>query len=735
MNSPLSGWAVNRIRAFQRSVYLTLILCCVCLSYSEWDYLPEVSAFAGAVILMMIVAYRLDGRAKHLSLKSANFVGAGIFVLAIVWLGYHFNQPQSLMNTLPWPAGGLPFIAPLLILLMPAKLFRPKHNGDWWTLYGISLAGVGLAMSLAEDGIFIILVLLYALVAVWSLTLFYFHRFEENPSISQGAQFSNTIRVMGLASVVALPVFFLTPRTEGVPWNLLNSNFETGLAPSGEPDLSRTGQLKPSKEEAFVVTAYTKAGKPILNLPLNMRFRGPSYTDYLSPRGRWQRGDPFGTPLMSPVDVCLSQSTERPEVPDIGPDAFFLDFQLFNRMPVFADPVMFKPNEQSPIAVPLPGESRIGRGRVAYARQLGDSSFAILASEFRFFRGYVQVTRTRAEPTSFALASNEPRLISRYLTTPPRGLVEYSRRLLDRLIEDGTLPSGVRDRASNNGPNHEDHALIASAFSDFLSGNSFTYTLDLRREDRNIDPIEDFLVNTHSGHCERFASALVLLLRGIGIPAQLVTGYRGCESMGGGQYRVRQEHAHAWAEVLLSKPDTPEWYWQGYDPTPATSASEIDESGGLLATSTKQGQKFFTDYVINLNPDSQARLHARISEFVEEYWRWLAAGLIGIIAFAVFLRRLFRRNRIVATDDGSIVWFCSLMNVLHRRGLEQVRCETPREFAIRARAWLKSEPDMAKWSELPMKAAILLYSIRFAEASVSEAEISSMKRSIQEMSS
>ena len=41
----------------------------------------------------------------------------------------------------------------------------------------------------------------------------------------------------------------------------------------------------------------------------------------------------------------------------------------------------------------------------------------------------------------------------------------------------------------------------------------FSYTLQMDVNDRQLDPVEDFLVNRKKGHCEYFASALALLLR------------------------------------------------------------------------------------------------------------------------------------------------------------------------------------------------------------------------------
>lgn len=78
-------------------------------------------------------------------------------------------------------------------------------------------------------------------------------------------------------------------------------------------------------------------------------------------------------------------------------------------------------------------------------------------------------------------------------------------------------------------------------------------------------PLETFLFETRRGHCEYFASSMVLLLRAVGIPARLVTGFYGAEwSAWEGAWVVRQSNAHAWVEAWLGDGEG----WAVYDPTP-----------------------------------------------------------------------------------------------------------------------------------------------------------------------
>lgn len=79
----------------------------------------------------------------------------------------------------------------------------------------------------------------------------------------------------------------------------------------------------------------------------------------------------------------------------------------------------------------------------------------------------------------------------------------------------------------------------------------------------SADPTVFFIEEAEGGHCELFASAYVLLLRSLGIPARVVTGYVLSEDdAGAGVSRARKADAHAWAEVYL------DGQYQPADPTP-----------------------------------------------------------------------------------------------------------------------------------------------------------------------
>jgi len=86
-------------------------------------------------------------------------------------------------------------------------------------------------------------------------------------------------------------------------------------------------------------------------------------------------------------------------------------------------------------------------------------------------------------------------------------------------------------------------------------------------------PVEAFLLEETAGHCEYFASGMVVLVRSIGIPARLVNGFAGgSENSIGGFVELTRSDAHAWVEVHFARAG-----WVRYDPTPVDARLRADE--------------------------------------------------------------------------------------------------------------------------------------------------------------
>lgn len=100
--------------------------------------------------------------------------------------------------------------------------------------------------------------------------------------------------------------------------------------------------------------------------------------------------------------------------------------------------------------------------------------------------------------------------------------------------------------------------------------NHFVYTLKPGVLGKNR--IDEFLFKSRQGFCEHYASSFVMLMRYVGIPARVVTGYQGGQlAPDGKSWEVRQLDAHAWAEVWIDQ------RWQRFDPTAMVAPQRNDD--------------------------------------------------------------------------------------------------------------------------------------------------------------
>ncbi|MBY4676293.1 transglutaminase TgpA family protein [Marinobacterium arenosum] len=115
-----------------------------------------------------------------------------------------------------------------------------------------------------------------------------------------------------------------------------------------------------------------------------------------------------------------------------------------------------------------------------------------------------------------------------------------------------------------------------------LYHDRFSYTL--RPPPLPGESVDQFLFDTRQGFCGHFASATAVLLRAVGIPARLVSGYQGGEwNPYEGYLTVRQYDAHAWLEAWL-----PPAGWVMVDPTAAVAPERVERSAEQLFARDEQ---------------------------------------------------------------------------------------------------------------------------------------------------
>jgi protein-glutamine gamma-glutamyltransferase len=135
-------------------------------------------------------------------------------------------------------------------------------------------------------------------------------------------------------------------------------------------------------------------------------------------------------------------------------------------------------------------------------------------------------------------------------------------------------------------------AALVQAVMERLRTGGYSYTLEPGVYGRNT--ADEFWFDRKEGFCEHFASAFVILMRALDVPARIVTGYQGGEQNSvDGFWVVRQSDAHAWAEV---------WHegrgWVRVDPTSAVAPGR---TGAFQRLAAPRG--FVAQTLGNLSPD------------------------------------------------------------------------------------------------------------------------------------
>lgn len=266
--------------------------------------------------------------------------------------------------------------------------------------------------------------------------------------------------------------------------------------------------------------------------------------------------------------------------------------------------------------------------------------------------------------------------------------------------------------------------------------SSYSYTLELPKR-TPPDAIAHFLFERKKGHCEYFASAMALMLRTIGIPARLATGFQsGTYNPLTGWYLVRGTDAHAWVEAYFAG-----FGWVTFDPTPPNPNAPGDTLIGRLRLYLDAMEIAWQDWVVTYDLERQVFLADRLGRSTRSFsikwiegWEsagesmkkaartWLpgAAAVVvglGLLAAALWafgpgLLRWWRERRKVqqvrrgeAQASDATILYERMLALLHRQGIQKPAWMTPNEF-------VEALPDTAP-RELVAEATMAYQEMRF----------------------
>jgi protein-glutamine gamma-glutamyltransferase len=262
-------------------------------------------------------------------------------------------------------------------------------------------------------------------------------------------------------------------------------------------------------------------------------------------------------------------------------------------------------------------------------------------------------------------------------------------------------------------------ARTLQAVQGFFQGQ-FTYTTWLGPEKRpgtNTTPVGQFLLNSRSGHCEYFATATVLLLRRLGIPARYAVGYAVHETARHG-YVVRDRDAHAWCLVWDPEART----WMDFDTTPASWMAEESKRANFMQQISDLWS--WTELQI-------ARFRWGREEW-RRYFLWTLVPVLTLLLYQILFRRGRKRHRRKpsAADAARMSWpgldseFYQLEKQLAVRGVTRQSSEPLSDWLARALA----EPALNDLRTPLQELLQLHYRYRFDPHGLDEAERQMLER-------
>jgi hypothetical protein len=175
-------------------------------------------------------------------------------------------------------------------------------------------------------------------------------------------------------------------------------------------------------------------------------------------------------------------------------------------------------------------------------------------------------------------------------------------------------------------------------------------------------PLEWFLFKGRIGYCQQFSGAMALMLRMVGIPARIATGFApGTPQPGSpGVYKVRDLDAHSWVEVYF-----PTIGWVTFDPTPAVapaSSQGDDTTVGAVGpgrTPRGIGQSQEHDPVSGLGSAGVVKS----SDSTLSWWM-VPAGIAALVLLALLgwrLQRALTHRSHLRADERALEDLCSAM--------------------------------------------------------------------------
>lgn len=556
--------------------------------------------------IALLLSWRSDAPGSRLQIEQATANWLAMGFLPFIYLDFKY-----LSGT---------FVGPLIhfaLFISIFNLFKRKETRDWVFLYLIALSEVLFAAVLTIDITFIVMLSIFLLLTLATLEAFEIRRSstdalsprDERVTSKSGQQIQKsratylitvTLVMALLIGVIATPIFLLIPRLNtGVFASQMGTNMVSITGFSDEVEIGEVGSIKKSSEVVMRVKVRTVTE----NAPVSAyKWRGVTLSKYRD--GRWTEPRTTRRVMTKNSDGYYRVGQRRDESLPMIEQSFYIE--------PLNTPTVFAANE------PITYDDKLPQ-----LMKNDADSYSTLDHSFK--------------PINYTVYSDL------YNTVPERlrqDELPYSETITKYYTEANVDPriASLAREITIGATNRYDKAL---AIEEYLR-KSYGYTLDLSRTDEP-DPLVDFLFNIRQGHCEYFASSMVLMLRSQGIAARIVNGFQTGEYNDLGDfYVVRQSDAHSWVEVYFPSLDR----WIEFDPTPSAGLNQYD------ANALSRFSKYFDairmiwiDYVVTYDTQRQSYLASSIQQSFLRYTQSFKTAMRESILS--FYKNLSNRERVL----------------------------------------------------------------------------------------
>ncbi|MBI2850945.1 MAG: transglutaminase domain-containing protein [Chloroflexi bacterium] len=219
----------------------------------------------------------------------------------------------------------------------------------------------------------------------------------------------------------------------------------------------------------------------------------------------------------------------------------------------------------------------------------------------------------------------------------------------------------------------------AIAIKDYLA--NIEYQLEATAPPARVDGIDYFLFTQKSGNCVQFASAMAVMLRSLGIPSRVLSGYAPGETDANtGNYVLTAKDSHAWPEVYFSG-----YGWVGFEATPGQNTepglTDGIEDTGAVSPSAQSSDELLEEDIGGGSLGISSAAATNATNLWGMYFMYIFGGIFTLVVI-IWLFVTGRERHLAKPDYSSKIYrqMCFFASLV---GMSPRPQQTPLEYGAK----------------------------------------------------